>query len=406
MPRHLLRQAALAAALAALTTACSRPSRSYIYAWAGADSASLKGSDFLAVIDADSASGTYGRVVATAPVHAINTMPHHTELLMPPAGVPLFASGFMSGQVFLLDLDHPLAPRLARTIDSVPGFAKPHSFWRLPDGNVLATIQYGEGRQPGNPGGLVLFGPRGNVLRTASSADPAFPGAPIHTYALDVAPAVDRVVTTSSPMEDTPTAKVLQVWRLSDLTRLATLALPQVPGDTTTHLSFETRILRGDTTALVTTWRCGLYLLSGLTTSPRVELLFALPRPANNGCGVPLLVGHWFILPVASMHHYLVYDVTDPRHLRQAGVLAVDTTFYPHWMSPEPGTNRVVLTSDEKDHRVLIARFDSLTGVLSLDSTFRDRGANRPGVDFARHSWPHGDFGPAMPHGAVFSRRS
>ena len=130
-----------------------------------------------------------------------------------------------------------------------------------------------------------------------------------------------------------------------------------------------------------------------------------LPRPRNDGCGVPLLMGHFWILPVGAAHEYRVYDVADPRHPRQVSALAVDTTYHPHWMARETGSERVVLTSDENDHRVLLARFDSVQGVLSLDATFRDPGATRPGVDFARRSWPHGDFGPAMPHGAIFSAR-
>ncbi len=389
---------------------CAKPpvapaaSRSYIFTFAGADDLKGRGSDFLAVIDADSLSPTYGLVVATAPIHAIGTMPHHMELTMPGEGQWLFASGCMSGRTFLFDLAHPLAPRLAATIDSVPGFVKPHSFWRLPDGNVLATLQYGDGRQPGNPGGLVLFSPRGQVLRSASAADPAFPAAPIRTYSLDVAPASDRVISTSSPMEDVTAAAVVQVWRLSDLTRVRTLAVPQIPGDTTSYRAFEPRFLPGDSTALVSTWTCGVYLLSALRgDAPRVERLFALPRPRNDGCGVPLLVGHWWILPVGAAHEYRVYDVAEPRHPRLASVLATDTTYHPHWMAREPGSNRVVLPSDENDHRVLVATFDSVAGVLVLDPTFRDPGQPRPGVDFARRSWPHGDFGPAMPHGAIFS---
>jgi hypothetical protein len=81
----------------------------------------------------------------------------------------------------------------------------------------------------------------------------------------------------------------------------------------------------------------------------------------------------------------------------------VDSTYYPHWLTREPRSNRMVLTSDEGDHRVLLARFDSIAGIMSLDSTFRDPDTKQLGVDFNRPSWPHGASGPAMPHGAVFS---
>ena len=118
-----------------------KPSRSYIYTWAGDDDRRAGDSDFLAVIDADPASRTYARVVATAPVRAVGTMPHHTELAMPGRGAWLFANGFMSGRTFLFDLADPLRPKLAATVDSVPGYARPHSFWRLPNGRVLATAR-------------------------------------------------------------------------------------------------------------------------------------------------------------------------------------------------------------------------------------------------------------------------
>ena len=66
-------------------------------------------SDFLAVIDVDSTSATYAQVVATAPIGATGTMPHHMELEMPTGGRPLFASGFMAGRTYLFDLSPPIS---------------------------------------------------------------------------------------------------------------------------------------------------------------------------------------------------------------------------------------------------------------------------------------------------------
>jgi hypothetical protein len=382
----------------------AKPSRSYVYTWAGDDDRRAGDSDFLGVIDADPASPTYARVVATAPVRSVGTMPHHTELAMPGGGAWLFANGFMSGRTFLFDLRDPLRPKLAATVDSVPGYAKPHSFWRLADGQVLATLQAGDGTKPGNPGGVALLSARGEVVKTASSADPRFPGAAIRTYSLDVAPAADRFVTTSTPMEHGPSADVVQVWRLSDLTVLRTLPVPESAPDSTFHWPFEVRLLPGDSTALLNTWYCGFYLLSGLKgEAPRLERLTSLPAPGNRGCSVPLLAGHWWIVPVARAHQYLVYDVSDPRRPRQVQALATDTTFRPHWISRERGSDRLVLTSGAVDHRVLLARFDTATGRMAFDSTFRDPGSARLGVTFDRPDWPHGRSGSAMPHGAVFS---
>jgi len=402
--------AVLGLGLGAALAACAHrpaepaPSRSYLYVWAGSDSVGGGASDFLAVVDADTASPTYAMVVATAPVGAAGTMPHHAEMTMPGTGQWLFANGFVAGRTWLFDLRNPLAPRVAAAIDSVPGFAKPHSFWRLPDGDVLATFQYGDGRRPGNPGGLVLFSPRGRVLRSASAADPAMPGAPVRTYSLDVAPSADRAITTSAPMEPVPSADVVQVWRLAGLEVLATLAVPHGASDSSWHMPFEVRFLPGDSLAFLNTYYCGLYVIAGLrTTAPRIEHVLSLPSPPDRSCGVPLLVGHWWIVPVGRAHRYLVFDIADPRHPRRAAELATDTTFLPHWMAREPGGDRVVLTSGLGDHRVLLARFDSARGVLAWDTTFHDPGTARLGVDLARTSWPHGAFGPAMPHAAIFS---
>jgi hypothetical protein len=53
---------------------------------------------------------------------------------------------------------------------------------------------------------------------------------------------------------------------------------------------------------------------------------------------------------------------------------------------------------------VLLADLDPATGAMSIDTTFRDPGADRPGVFFGRVAWPHGATGAAIPHGAVFAR--
>lgn len=394
-----------------LAQGCRRPGpssvatggHSYVYAFAGDDDKRAGDSDFLGVIDADPASPTYARVVATAPIHAVGTMPHHMELTMPGHGRWLFANGFMSGRTFLFDLSNPLAPRVAATVESIPGFVKPHSFWRLPDGRVIATIQFGDGKRPGNPGGIALLSPQGRVLRTASAADPVFPGIPIRTYSLDVSPATDRLITTSTPMDDVPSADVVQIWRLSDLSLLQTLRMPVTSEDSTFRYPFEVRFLQGDTTAFLNTWNCGFFFLSDLnSTVPRIERVLSLSQPQNHGCGVPLMIGRYWIMPISRAHEYLVLDIAEPHHPRRVGALTTDSTYYPHWLTREPHSSRLVLTSDEDDHRVLLAVFDSARGILSWDSTFRDPDTKRLGVDFNRTSWPHGASGAAMPHGAVF----
>ena len=384
---------------------------SYVYVFAGdaahGDHASGE-KDFLVVIDADTASPTYAQVLATTPIDAGGTMPHHTELEMPAGGRSLFANSFMTGRTYRFDFANPLAPRVAGTLDSVPGLRMPHSYARLADGNVLATMQFGDGKTKGDPGGLALFSSEGRFIRAVSSADSSFPGAGIRTYSLDVNPASDRVVTTSTPMDtSSTTADVVQLWRLSDLKLLRTMQLPRTSGDSTSRYPFEVRFFPDGRSAILNTYNCGFYYLSGLDgNAPKLEPVLALENPRNIGCGVPLLIGTWWIMPISSAHEFIVYDVSDPRKLRRANTFATDSTFFPHWMSREPGTNRIVLSAEGKHPSVRMVRFDSTTGTLAWDERFREKPNGPPGVSFDRAEWPHGKSGAAQPHGAVFSRPS
>jgi len=92
-----------------------------------------------------------------------------------------------------------------------------HSFARLPNGHLIATVQLGDPTVPGAPGGLAEFDGDGKLVRVGWSRDSAFPGAKIRTYAVALVPGSDRIVTTSAPMDTEITANVVQVWRLSDL---------------------------------------------------------------------------------------------------------------------------------------------------------------------------------------------
>src|SRR5262245_51503767 len=81
----------------------------FLFVWAG--DADKRESDFMAVVDVDPRSVSYASVVATLPVGATGTTPHHTEHEMP-AGGTLWANGFETGQTFRFDLSDPLEPRL------------------------------------------------------------------------------------------------------------------------------------------------------------------------------------------------------------------------------------------------------------------------------------------------------
>src|SRR2546428_6581440 len=158
--RSTLRRAVVLLA-ATVTVGCSpRPAHSSVtparslFIWAGphgSDSAAgdlhhrnAGVSDFLAVLDADPASATYGKVLASDAVGIAGAMAHHTEYTLP-AGRPLFATANMPGKAFLPDLPNPLAPPLAHAINGAPGFRRPPSSARLPSATAFPPLQSGNG---------------------------------------------------------------------------------------------------------------------------------------------------------------------------------------------------------------------------------------------------------------------
>lgn len=395
----------------ATTPPPARPS-SYLVVWAGPnmDEATPTGErhtvgppDVVAVFDADPASARYGALLATKDVGVPGAMAHHTELTLP-ARRSLFASDFTTGQIFLIDASDPLAPKVTGRIDSIPGYRRPHSFARLANGNVLVAMQNGNGKLAGDPGGLVELGPEGRVLRSSSAADPNFRGARVRPNGIELLPAIDRIVTTSMPMDDEVTADVVQIWRLSDLRLLHTLAVPALAGKTGNSFPYDSRALADGRTVMMNTYYCGFYRLSGIETEqPRLDLVHALNEPHAEGCAVAVVTGHYWIVPAAFARTIVSLDVTDPTHPVELSRLRTDSTFYPHWLSADPASDRIVVGSaDGGAPRVLVAHVDRTTGKLTWDERFRDAGSSRLGVDLDRSELRRGAASHVMGHAALF----
>jgi hypothetical protein len=372
----------------------------FLVAWAG--DADKHDSDFLAVIDVDPRSPRYASVVTTLPVGAIGTRPHHTNYEMPADGV-LWANGFDSGQTFRFDLHDPASPRLLGSFGAIAPFSHPHSYARLANGHVLATFQHRVDRGQAETGGLVEFDADGRVLRSAQAAVPDIdPG--VRPYSLAVIPALDRVVTTATDMHQEAHSSAVQIWRLSDLTLIKTILLPPGPRGNENAMTAEPRVLDDGRSVLVNTFTCGLYALEDLAgPAPRAEWIYSTPWQAPPYCAVPVVAGHFWIQTIGPEHAIISLDISDPRHPKEVSRLTLQPHEIPHWIALEPHGDRLVITGYEQiESRLLIARLDRTTGALTLDTTFKPRGADQPGVDFGREQWPHGPTGRAIPHGAVF----
>jgi len=375
----------------------------YLYLWtASADSSQP---DFLAVLDVTEQSGRYGRLVTTLPVPGLQNWPHHTEHEMP-ADRQLFANGFDTGLTFVFDLEDPVRPRLAAQFGDVDGFAHPHSFLRLPGGHVLATFQMRHEGEGMAPGGLVELTADGRPVRSSSANTPGLDPA-TRVYSAGVVPALDRIVTTTTDMDGrSPASRQLQIWRLSDLSLLRTITLPDGPAGDESMMTAEPRVLDDGRTVLVSTFSCGLYLMQGLESArPEGRLVASFPRKPKTYCAIPVVAGHYYLVTVPAWSAVVSLDISDPTTPREVSRVTLGPEDVPHWISMSQDRRRVVVTGyGGMKHRVVIARFDSASGRLSLDDRFREPGASAPGFRMDDKTWPHGGSAKGIPHGSVFSR--
>jgi hypothetical protein len=321
---------------------------------------------------------------------------------MPP-DAQLFVNGFASGQTWIFDLKERTAPRIAGQFGDLAGYSHPHSFVRLPNGNILATFQMRHVDGKLLPGGLVEVTPTGNVVRSASADAPGV-DANVRVYSAGVIPSLDRVVTTSTDMTGaSPASRNIQLWRLSDLTLLHTFPLPEGPHSS---MSAEPRVLGDGKTVLVSTFTCGLYLLDGLTGDAlSARLVSSFPRKDGTYCAIPAIVGRYYLVTVPAWSAVVSLDISDPTAPKEVSRISLGADDVPHWISVSPDSRRVVVTGYRgMMHKVVIARFDSATGRLSVDERFREEGATEPGFRMDNKSWPHGSSAKGIPHGAVFSR--
>jgi hypothetical protein len=166
-------------------------------------------------------------------------MAHHTEVEMPIGGL-LMANGFEAGRTWEFDLRDPLQPHIVASFGDLDGYMHPHTYFRLPNGNVLATFQYRGGHGPkAEGGGLLEIDNGGHVLRSGSAEDGAAAGELIRPYSVELLPAAtDRVVSTNTAMHEMDgKSRTVQVWQFSSLRVLRTLTLPPGLSSSTTPVS-------------------------------------------------------------------------------------------------------------------------------------------------------------------------
>ena len=318
----------------------------------------------------------------------------------------LFANDHDANRTMIFDLRNPLKPRVAASFESLGGFSMPHSFVRLPNGNVLAAFQYpdhgGHMSMGGKSGGLVEIDDTGTVVRSVSNADPAFADEGLLPYSLAILPKIDRVIVTNSPMGDDYllTSNTYQLFRLSDLKLLGTYRLD--PGEKLNgHVSPEEPRIGPDGAAYIQTLSCGIQRVTGMDgTSPTAKLVHQFP---GSWCGVPTIIGHYLVQSVPALHGYVVLDIADGSRPVEVSQLIINDKYAPHWTGWDAKSRRLVVTSGQTGDRMYLLKLNEATGALSVDDAFGDADG-QAGISFAKRAWPHGWTGEGAPHGAVFSR--
>ena len=373
----------------------------YIFAWTG--DAARKGNDFLAIIDGDPASPTYGKLETTLVTDQQTMQVHHTEYVMPASGM-LFANDHRAGRTFIFDVRDAVHPKIVTSFNDMGGFMHPHSYVRMPNGHILATFQRthlgGSHDMTSLTGGLVEIDDEGKLIRAVSNADPAFANVRMTPYSLVIQPDIDRVVTTNSSMEDEDlySETTFQVWRLSDLKLLKTVSFD--PGSQG-YAQFDPEEPRvgPDGSIFVQTYACGIERITGVDSdAPKSQLVWTFPGAF---CGVPTIVGHFLVDTVPVTHGLIALDISNPAKPVEVARLRVTEKVFIHWTSWDAKTQRLAVTGG--DPRLYLIKLDQNTGALSMDDAFHDSDG-KPGFNFANRQWPHGWTGTGMPHGVVFSR--
>jgi hypothetical protein len=411
---NISRRVACVALIAIGTPLTANAQGSYLFVWAGGKG----GKEIIATIDATPTSKTYGRVLATASTGTVG-MPHHTEPELGPNG-HLLANDFGAGKTWLFDLHEPLHPQVLTSFGDVAGFGSPHTFIRLSNGRVLSTFQYRadstakpqmaamtDGMSMGGEhatGGLVEMDEFGRVYMSGAAADTTISHGRVYPYSVLPIPAMDRAVSTTTDMDEADTAatgKWVQIWRLSDLTLLRTLALPPGPRRNENQYTGESRLLPDGRSVYIHTFNCGLYLLRDIEGDhPRATFVKGFE---GKECGVPVLTGHYWLQTLSTAHALVALDISDAEHPREVSRVTFPSDEAPHWIATDATGRRVVLNSGGSGSRLFVIDFDPENGRLALDQKFRDPGSASAGISLSGANWA-GFTGVVSPHGAVFSR--
>ena len=406
----------------------------YLAVWAG--DADRSNSDFLAILDADPTSATYGKVLRTYPVRSRGNEPHNVNV-EPRGDRRLFAGGLLTNRTFVFDLRQPLAGRLVAVDDAGPQrrLWGPHDFVSLPNGRVAVTC-VDPARYRGEPvelvtaaGGLLELTADGRPVREIPAPDPAARGLIIAPAGAAAAPPLGRLVTTNRGHGYTALTRgeampgiSVQIWRLEDLQLLKTVFLEAGARGEENLAPATARFLRREPLVYVNTAQGGaLYASDSVQTPvPAFHLVYDFGADALGADAAVTPDDRWYVEALTGRNRLVTLDLADRWHPKLAAALRFDRDPDDANRARAGGPSALAMAADgtrvavadytmdvpgyqrDGDRRVYIVRLDPGTGHLWFDEGFRDELTGEVGIDFNRARWPHGDTGPARPHGLAF----
>lgn len=386
--------------------------------------------DFMAVLDIEDNSPTFGVPIASVPTGQRNSMPHHTEYETPPAGEYLFMNAHMPETTFLVDLSTPTDPKIISRMQPPEGLRFPHDYTRTPSGTLLVGYLRGAGagpnsteiRSPDNHGGIAEYTRDGTFIRSVSAKAPELASA-MRPYAFALLPDMDRLVVTSAPMMENTWAEVVQIYSYTDFSLRHTLELPEgaLPGGTeivgSRSAGFGPRVL-ADGSVFLNTYGCAFYHLTDIASAaPTLEMVYAIETepPQTEGtirgaCGIPVRINNFWVQPIGKLGQLMVLDLTDPTAPKEVMRLDMPTGFNPHWLAKDPNSNRLIIGAEfGGEEGFIMLRVDELTGRVAFDSDFQGKrprflwSKRVPGyISLTDKVWPHGDSEEAWGHAALF----